>query len=67
MTAERVRIKYRMGHPVREWFLPSGRRNEPYIRAVDREPRNAEIQAALDAGKPPAAVAKRVLASASIP
>jgi len=29
LTAERVRLKYRMGHPVREWFLPSGRRNEP--------------------------------------
>ena len=34
-----------------------------YIRAVDRELRNAEIQAALDAGEPLAKVAKRVQAS----
>ena len=31
-----------------------------YIRAVDQELRNAEIQAALDAGEPLATVAKRV-------
>ena len=29
LTAEQVRTKYIKGHPVREWFLPSGRRNEP--------------------------------------
>ena len=34
-----------------------------YIGAVDRELRNAEIQAALDAGEPLATVAKRVQAS----
>jgi len=34
-----------------------------YIRAVDRELRNAEIQAAIQAGEPVMAVAKRVQAS----
>lgn len=29
LTAEQVRTKYVKGKPVREWFLPSGRRNEP--------------------------------------
>lgn len=29
LTAEQVKTKYIKGHPVREWFLPSGRRNEP--------------------------------------
>ena len=29
LTAEQVRTRYSKGHPVREWFLPSGRRNEP--------------------------------------
>ena len=29
LTAEQVRTRYNKGHPVREWFLPSGRRNEP--------------------------------------
>lgn len=29
LTAERVRTKFVRGHAVREWFLPSGRRNEP--------------------------------------
>lgn len=34
LTAEQIRTKYSKGHPVREWFLPSGRRNEPLdIRA----------------------------------
>ena len=28
LTAEQVRTKYRKGRAVREWFLPSGRRNE---------------------------------------
>ena len=34
-----------------------------YIRVVDRELRNAEIQGALEAGEPLATVAKRVQAS----
>lgn len=29
LTAEQVRTRYRKGHPVREWHLPPGRRNEP--------------------------------------
>ena len=29
LTAERVRTKFVRGHAIREWFLPSGRRNEP--------------------------------------
>jgi len=28
LTAERVKTRYIRGHPVREWHLPSGRRNE---------------------------------------
>lgn len=34
LTAEQVRTRYSKGKPIREWFLPSGRRNEPIdIRA----------------------------------
>jgi len=29
LTAEQVRTKYSKGHPVREWFCPHGKRNEP--------------------------------------
>ena len=29
LTSEQVRTKYFKGHPVREWFLPPNRRNEP--------------------------------------
>lgn len=29
LTAEKVRTKYVKGYPVREWFCPKGRRNEP--------------------------------------
>lgn len=29
LTAEQVRTRYSKGHPVREWYLPAGRRNEP--------------------------------------
>jgi len=36
-----------------------------YIRAVDREARNAEIQAALQAGEPVPEVAKKVNTSAA--
>jgi phage terminase large subunit GpA-like protein len=28
LTAEQVRTKYSKGRPIREWFLPSGKRNE---------------------------------------
>jgi phage terminase large subunit GpA-like protein len=28
LTSEQVRTKYSKGRPIREWFLPSGRRNE---------------------------------------
>jgi phage terminase large subunit GpA-like protein len=29
LTAEQVRTRYKKGHPVREWYNPPGRRNEP--------------------------------------
>ena len=29
LTAEQVRTKYSKGRPIREWFCPPGRRNEP--------------------------------------
>ncbi|KAA1052963.1 Phage terminase, large subunit [Azospirillum argentinense] len=34
LTAERVRTRYSRGHPVREWVLPDGRRNEALDCAV---------------------------------
>lgn len=29
LTAEQVRTRYSKGHPVREWYCPPGKRNEP--------------------------------------
>lgn len=34
LTAERIATRYRRGHPVREWVLPAGKRNEALDCAV---------------------------------
>jgi hypothetical protein len=34
LTSEKVRTKFKNGHPVRYWFKPDGVRNEPHDRRV---------------------------------
>lgn len=59
LTAEKPMRRYRKGHPVLEWVLPPGKRNEPldcraYAMAAleHRRPRWALIRKRLDAAKP---------------
>lgn len=73
LTSEQVRTKYSKGRPVREWFLPSGKRNESLdirvyaLAALHSRPVNW-AQLAAQTGMPAAArAAPRAVPRSSVP